>query len=106
MNDKNPKSVSRQEFRNVLTKVVDCLRTNLDIPGVSPFNPTEIAEWLNQVTADDVEAVWNKQTRAEIKARIAMLKQRQFELQQQFTRATAAGLNAPDVEVALITLAT
>jgi hypothetical protein len=62
MNDQKPNpSASRQEFRNVLSKVVDCLRNNLEIPGVSPFNPGEIAHWLNQVTPEDVQAVWDQQ---------------------------------------------
>jgi hypothetical protein len=52
--------VSREPFRAVLAKVVDCLRTQLDIPGVSPFNATEIAEWMNQVTPEDIAAVWNE----------------------------------------------
>jgi hypothetical protein len=55
----NP-SVSRQQFREILASVVDCLRGHLDIPGVSPFNPTGIAQWLNQVTPEDVAAVWDK----------------------------------------------
>ena len=51
----------REEFRAVLGKVVASLRGQLQIPGVSPFNPVEIAQWLNQVTPEDVQAVWDKQ---------------------------------------------
>jgi hypothetical protein len=52
-------SVSREEFRKILCKLVACVRTELDVPGVSPFNPTEIVQWLNQITPEDVAAVWD-----------------------------------------------
>ena len=49
----------RDEFREVLRKVVQCLRTELAVPCVSPFNASEIAQWMNEVTAEDVHAVWD-----------------------------------------------
>jgi hypothetical protein len=53
-------NLDRDEFRQVLRKVVQCLRTELAVPGVSPFNASEIADWLNQVTTEDVKAVWEQ----------------------------------------------
>jgi phosphoribosylformimino-5-aminoimidazole carboxamide ribonucleotide (ProFAR) isomerase len=44
------------------------------------------------------------QSRDGIKARIAVLKQKQLEMEQQFTRKSAARLDVSDLEAALIAL--
>jgi hypothetical protein len=59
MADHNSPEFSRKQFRQILGSVVDCLRGHLADPGVSPFDPAEIAQWLNQVTAEDIAAVWD-----------------------------------------------
>ena len=50
----------RKEFRQVLQKVVGTLRSELRFPGVSAFNPDELAHWFSQITVEDIQAVWNE----------------------------------------------
>lgn len=50
----------RSEFRQVLREVVSCLRRQLDIPGVSPFNPEELTQWFHSIQSDDIRAVWDE----------------------------------------------
>jgi hypothetical protein len=49
---------NRAEFRHVLRLVVGCLRTELDVPGVSPFEAEELRDWFHRITVEDVRAVW------------------------------------------------
>jgi hypothetical protein len=49
---------SRNEFREILSSVIQCARGNLDKPGISPFTPEEVFAWFQQITIDDVRAVF------------------------------------------------
>ena len=51
---------NRTEFRHVLRQVVRCLRTELQVPGVSPFNAEELRDWFHRITVEDVRAVWEE----------------------------------------------
>ncbi len=50
---------SRGEFRSVLRNIVGCLRSELDVPGITPFNAEELCEWFRSITPDDIRAVWD-----------------------------------------------
>lgn len=50
---------SRNEFRAILASVVHSTRLNLDQCGLAAFTPEEIFRWLQQITLDDVRAVFN-----------------------------------------------
>ncbi len=50
---------SRNEFRSILSSVVRCTRGNLDKPGISPFTPEEVFAWFQQITIEDVRAVFD-----------------------------------------------
>ena len=52
--------IRRDEFRRVLLKVVRCICSELDVPGVTPCTPEEIAFWMSQVTEEDIQAVWEE----------------------------------------------
>jgi hypothetical protein len=49
---------NRIEFRQVLREVIRCLRSQLDVPGVSPYNAAELQAWFHNITVDDIRAVW------------------------------------------------
>lgn len=51
------KLISRSEFRSVLKSVVNCLRRELDAPGLVPLTAEEIHFWFQNITLEDVEAV-------------------------------------------------
>jgi hypothetical protein len=58
------KLVSRQEFRTILASVINCTREHLDQPGITPFTPEEVYRWVQQITLQDVRAVfegWEQQ---------------------------------------------
>jgi hypothetical protein len=56
------KSVSyRREFRQVLQKVVETLHNELRVPGVSEFNANDLAHWFQEITLEDIQAVWNEE---------------------------------------------
>lgn len=57
-------SSSRNEFREVLRKVVETLRGELNFPGVSPFSPDELSHWFRQITTEDIQAVWTNSGKA------------------------------------------
>lgn len=46
--------VDRTEFRAVLKEVVKCLRQNLDVPGITPLDPEQVMQWLQQVKLEDL----------------------------------------------------
>jgi hypothetical protein len=46
------------EFREVLRQIVQCLRSQLKVPGVTPFDPEDLRAWFHNITADDIRAVW------------------------------------------------
>lgn len=50
---------SRDEFRSILSTVVHSTRENLDRPGITPFSPEEVFRWFQQITLQDVQAVFN-----------------------------------------------
>ncbi len=50
---------NRNEFRQVLRKVVQTLQIELRFPGVSPFTPEELSHWFRQITTEDIKAVWD-----------------------------------------------
>ena len=56
------KSELRREFRTVLGEIVKCVRSNLEVPGVSPFQPHELVTWFGQITEEDIRAVWDEQS--------------------------------------------
>lgn len=51
---------NRGEFRAVLREMVKCLRSELNIPGVAPFNPEDLREWFQNITAEDIRSVWDE----------------------------------------------
>lgn len=51
---------SRKEFRTILSAVARCTRSNLDRPGVTPFTPEEVFRWFQQITIEDVRAVFDE----------------------------------------------
>ena len=67
----DPQSVNRKEFRQVLRKVLETLRGELNLPGISPFNPDELAHWFRQITTEDIQAVWADSHKQRIPARKA-----------------------------------
>jgi hypothetical protein len=56
----SPTMQSRAEFRTVLREVIQCLRSQLDVPGVSPFQPEQLSDWFHEITPEDIEAVWDQ----------------------------------------------
>jgi hypothetical protein len=48
------------EFREVLRQVTHCLRSQLNVPGVTPYNPEELCAWFHDITAEDIKAVWEE----------------------------------------------
>ncbi len=50
---------SRGEFRAVLRQVVSCLRSQLNVPGVTPFNPDDLRKWFQSITVEDIRAIWD-----------------------------------------------
>ena len=50
---------SRKEFRAILSSVVQCTRSSLDTPGITPFTPEEVFHWFQQLTLEDVRAVFD-----------------------------------------------
>ena len=55
-------SESRAEFRSVLREVVSCLRSKLDVPGVTPFDAEDLRQWFQSITAEDIRAAWHDGT--------------------------------------------
>jgi hypothetical protein len=53
---------SRGEFREVLREVIRCLRTQLSVPGVSPYDARELQAWFHNITVEDIDAVWEENT--------------------------------------------
>ena len=47
----------RREFRQVLRTVVETLRKELRVPGVSEFGPNDLANWFSQIKLEDIESV-------------------------------------------------
>lgn len=43
-----------------MRELVKCLRSELKIPGVSPFDASDLVAWLHEVTEDDIKAVWQE----------------------------------------------
>jgi hypothetical protein len=52
------KLVSRKEFRAILGRVISCTRGHLDQPGITPFTAEEVYRWFQQITLEDVRAVF------------------------------------------------
>jgi hypothetical protein len=52
-----PPLADRTQFRAVLKEVVNCLRQNLDVPGVTPLRSEQILFWMQNVTREDLDAV-------------------------------------------------
>jgi hypothetical protein len=52
--------VSRNEFRSMLASVVACTRAHLDQPGITPFTAEEVFRWFQQITLEDVRAVFDR----------------------------------------------
>jgi hypothetical protein len=50
----------RKEFRQVLGRVVETLQRELRVPGVSEFEPNDLAHWFSQIKLEDIEAVWGE----------------------------------------------
>ncbi len=57
---KNVRIDERMEFREVLRQVIHCLRKQLDVPGIAPYNPDELRTWFHNITAEDIRAVWEE----------------------------------------------
>ena len=38
----------------MLKEVVKCLRQNLDVPGITPLDPEQVMQWLQQVKLEDL----------------------------------------------------
>jgi hypothetical protein len=53
------KLVSPNEFRSMLASVVSCTRAHLDHPGITPFTAEEVFRWFQQITLEDVRAVFD-----------------------------------------------
>jgi hypothetical protein len=53
----------RVEFRGVLREVIRCLRSQLEVPGVTPFDAEDLRAWFRDITAEDIRAVWDEQHR-------------------------------------------
>ena len=49
--------VDRTEFRAVLKEVVQCIRANLDAPGLTPLTGEQIMLWFQSVTPEDLQVV-------------------------------------------------
>ncbi len=47
----------RTEFRAVLKEVVNCIRKNLDKPGLTPLTAEQIMFWFQNVTLEDVQVI-------------------------------------------------
>ncbi len=47
----------RTEFRAVLKEVVNCIRKNLDRPGLTPLTAEQIMFWFQNVTLEDVQVI-------------------------------------------------
>lgn len=47
----------RTEFRAVLKEVVQCIRQNLDAPGLAPLTPEQIMFWMQNVSLADIQIV-------------------------------------------------
>ena len=47
--------VDRTEFRKVVKELVQCLRGNLDRPGLVPLTADQIMFWMRNVTLEDLE---------------------------------------------------
>lgn len=50
----------RAEFRGVLREVIQCLRSQLEVPGITPFNAEDLNAWFHDITAEDIRAVWDE----------------------------------------------
>jgi len=57
--EKGQPTDTRGEFRAVLRQIVSCLRTELDVPGVAPFDAEELRQWLQNITTEDIQSVWD-----------------------------------------------
>jgi len=58
---------SRKEFRAVLSSVVHGTRSSLEEPRISPFTPEELFRWFQQITLEDVQAIfaeWEEENRS------------------------------------------
>lgn len=62
MEEKGQPTDSRGEFRAVLREIVSCLRSELDVPGVAPFDPEELRQWFQSITTDDIQSVWDDES--------------------------------------------
>jgi len=51
---------NRIEFREVLREIIHCLRTQLDVPGVSPYDPDQLQAWFRDITVEDIRSVWDE----------------------------------------------
>ena len=49
--------VDRKEFRHVVKEIVQCLRKNLDRPGLSPLTPEQVLFWLQNISLEDLQIV-------------------------------------------------
>ena len=49
--------VDRTEFRGVLKEVVNCVRQNLDVPGLKPLAPEQLMQWFQNITLEDLRVV-------------------------------------------------
>jgi len=57
--ERNQPTDTRGEFRAVLRALVSCLRSELEIPGVEPFDPEDLRLWFQNITTEDIRAVWD-----------------------------------------------
>ena len=51
---------NRAEFRTVLKQLIRCLRGQLNVPGVEPFNAEDLRAWFHDITVEDIRAVWDE----------------------------------------------
>jgi hypothetical protein len=49
--------VDRTEFRAILKEVVKCVRQHLDVPGLRPLDPHQLASWFGNITLEDLQCV-------------------------------------------------